>query len=413
MRVYIYSQFYLGFGKLQAKANRPDSAAIYFDLAMQQAKLENELRNEYLVDLAEVQYLKNIPNSKKLQLLTEALKLARQTDYLEGVSNAAKDLSTAYEAMNNKDSSLYFYRIHREAADSLFNIHNTRNVTIKESEWMIKRQEIENRHLKDLAQIQGKEITFKNFLLIAGIITLLLTIAIAYFIYRSIESKKKRVESAFKQKISETQMQALQAQMNPHFIFNSLNSIENFMMKNDKRMAIDYLSKFSLLMRMFLDSSRNESVPFEKDMEALQLYVELEQLRYNNKFTYESCIDPALTNGDYKVPPLLIQPYVENAIVHGISPSDRDDLLLKVSAYARGGLYSVCHSGQWNWSQKIGRIQKNNKPVHKSMGMQITLERINIHNQKQQGSGDLVITDLYDENGKPTGTLVQVRLKMD
>jgi Histidine kinase len=409
---YIYAQFYLGFGKLQAKANRPDSAAIYFDRAMAQAKLENELRNEYFVDLAEVQYLNNIPPARKLQLLSEALKLARQTDYLEGVSNAARDLSSAYEALNNKDSSLYFYRIHREAADSLFNIHNTRNVTIKESEWMIKRQEIENRHLKDLAQLQGKEITFKNFLLIAGIITLLLTIAIAYFINRSIESKKKRVESSFKQKISETQMQALQAQMNPHFIFNSLNSIENFMMKNDKRMAIDYLSKFSLLMRMFLDSSRNESVPFEKDMEALQLYVELEQLRYNNKFTYESCIDPALREGDYTVPPLLIQPYVENAIVHGFSPSDRTDLHLKVSATLENDyiLYAIRDNGIGR--KKSEEYKQNDKPIHKSMGMEITLERINIHNQKQQGSGDLVITDLYDDHGKAAGTLVQVRLKI-
>ena len=208
-------------------------------------------------------------------------------------------------------------------------------------------------------------------------------------------------------------MQALQSQMNPHFIFNSLNSIENYMMKNDKRMAIDYLSKFSLLMRMFLDSSRSESIPFEKDMEALKLYIELEQLRYNNKFRYEVSIDPALTAGDYKVPPLLIQPYVENAIVHGISPSDRHDLLLKVSASLEEDyiLYAIQDNGIGR--KKSEEYKMNDKPVHKSMGMQITLERINIHNQKQQGSGDLVITDLYDENGKPTGTLVQVRLKMD
>jgi tetratricopeptide (TPR) repeat protein len=409
---YILSQFYLGYGKMHAKANHPDSAIVYFDKAMQEAKIENDLRNEHQVYLAEVEYLKNMPTAKKLKLLGEALSLAQKTDYLEGISNAAKGLYTVYERLNNKDSSLFFYRIHREAADSLFSINNTRNVIIKESGWMIKRQEIENQHLKELAELQSREITFKNFLLIAGIITLLLTIAIAYFINRSIQQRKKRVESAFKQKISETQMLALQSQMNPHFIFNSLNSIENYMMKNDKRMAIDYLSKFSLLMRMFLDSSRSESVPFEKDMDALRLYVELEQLRYNNKFAYETFIDPALEHGDYSVPPLLIQPYVENAIVHGISPSDRTDLALKVSATLDEDYISYTIQDNGIGRKKSEEYKQNDKPVHKSMGMQITLERINIHNQKQQGSGDLMISDLYDENGRATGTMVQVRLKI-
>src|SRR6187551_131904 len=102
-------------------------------------------------------------------------------------------------------------------------------------------------------------------------------------IHKSIEAKKKRTESVFRQKIAETQMQALRAQMNPHFIFNSLNSIENFIMQNEKRQASDYLNKFSRLIRSILDSSRSELVPLSKDMEALKLYIDLEQLRFNHK----------------------------------------------------------------------------------------------------------------------------------
>jgi len=409
---YILSQFYLGFGKLQAKTHQPDSVVYYFTRAMDLAKVDNDLGNQLQVYLAEVEYYKHLPSTKKIQLLTAALGLAKQLSNLEGISNASKELSSVYDELNNKDSSLYFYRIHRSAADSVFSINNTRNVIIKESEWMIKRQEIENRHLKELAEVQRREITFKNILLILGIIAFLLTIAIAFFINRSIESKKRREESSFKQKISETQMQALQAQMNPHFIFNSLNSIENFMMKNDKRMAMDYLSKFSMLMRMILDSSRNELVPFDKDMEALQLYVELEQLRFNNKFTYQAIVSPALQQGDYSVPPLLIQPYVENAIVHGLSPSDRTDLKLIVAATLEDDyiVYTIQDNGIGR--EKSATYKEQNKPSHKSMGMQITLERINIHNQKRQSKGEVAITDLFDEEGKAAGTKVQVRLKI-
>jgi LytS/YehU family sensor histidine kinase len=98
--------------------------------------------------------------------------------------------------------------------------------------------------------------------------------------------------------------------MNPHFIFNSLNSIENFIMENEKRLASDYLNKFAHLIRLILDSSRNELIPFSKDMEALQLYVDIEQLRFNHKFEYQVKIDPELQGSHYSVPALIIQPYI-------------------------------------------------------------------------------------------------------
>ena len=121
-------------------------------------------------------------------------------------------------------------------------------------------------------------------------------------------------------------MQALQAQMNPHFFFNSLNSIENFIMQNEKKLASDYLNKFARFIRSILDSSYNELIEVDKDIESLQLYIDLEQLRHNNKFSYCCEVDPALLSGEYHVPSLLVQPFLENAIIHGIGPSDRKDL---------------------------------------------------------------------------------------
>jgi ligand-binding sensor domain-containing protein len=221
----------------------------------------------------------------------------------------------------------------------------------------------------------------------------------------------KQQQAGFNEKILETEMQALRAQMNPHFIFNSLNSIENFIMKNEKRLASDYLNKFALLMRMILDSSRAELVPFDKDIEALQLYIELEQLRFNNSFSYSSVIDPVLMNGDFRVPPLLIQPFVENAIIHGLSQSYRNDLqlLLTASLENENIVYVIQDNGIGR--QKSEVYKTRNKPLYKSMGMSITQERISIFNHQQNANGKILITDLHDESGEPTGTKVQVKLK--
>lgn len=210
---------------------------------------------------------------------------------------------------------------------------------------------------------------------------------------------------------AELQTQILRSQMNPHFIFNCLNSIENFIMQNNKRQASDYLNKFSQLIRSILDSSRNEMVPLVKDMETLQLYVELEQLRFNNKFRFSVYIDPALAGGDYQVPSLLVQPFVENAIVHGMAHSEEKDLSLSVKALLEGGniRYLIQDNGVGREKAKVYNM--HNEPHHKSVGLKITEERISIFNDSRVEKEPIRIVDLYDEQHRPEGTLVEIVLK--
>ncbi len=146
-------------------------------------------------------------------------------------------------------------------------------------------------------------------------------------------------------------------------------------------------------------------------MESLQLYVDLEQLRFDYKFSYRTIIDPVLLTGDYSVPPLLIQPYVENAIIHGLSQSDKEGLTLLVSASLTGGyiMYDIQDNGIGR--RQAARYHRHNKSKTQSMGIEITQQRINIFNQQQGADGEVVILDLYDPEGVPTGTRVQVKLK--
>jgi hypothetical protein len=401
---YVLSQFYLGFGKLHAINNQVDSAVFYFEKAITEARKQNDLRNEYNVDLAKVAYLKNIKPAEKLSLLKNALVIARQTDFLEGISNAAKQMSFLYDEINNKDSSLAYYRIYRSTADSLFSENNRRNVTIKETEWLITKKEIENRQLKEFTLLQDKQLVLKDNWLLAVIIFLILTIAIALAIYLSIQSKKKRIESVLKHKIAETEMAALKAQMNPHFIFNCINSIDAFIHSNDKYNATLYLNKFAKLLRNILDSSKQNTVSINKDIDTLKLYIELEELRHENKFKTSLHVDEDLLSNDYKVPPLIIQPFVENAILHGLrNKYDNAGLLdIDIKKVNNTIQYTITDNG-------IGRDAAakimQNKESH--YGMQISFDRVKLFNKEDKTAVE--VADLYDNN-IASGTKVTVNL---
>ncbi len=408
---YILSLYYLGFAKLNAVKNQKDSANYFFEKAMKIADEGDNSRNMYRVDIAKVEYLKNLSSKQKKGLLRNAYEIAEATSYKEGMMNSANLLSTLYDEEKKQDSSMHYFHIYRMAYDSIFSERNRRSVVIKEADWKIKRKEIENDHLHELSKIQKKELNIKNWLLSGSVVLLLLLLIIAFFIYTNIQTEKKREQSSFKQNIAETKMQALRAQMNPHFLFNSLNSIENFIMKNEKRAASDYLNKFSTLIRMILDSSRGELVPFAKDFEAIRLYVELEQLRFNHKFHFKTSISEAIFNNDYRVPPLLIQPFVENAIIHGLSHSENEMLELKITVTMEEEwiIYEIDDNG-------IGRVQADKYKLnrihsHESVGLNVTMERIAILNMQNKKTASLKITDLYNLKKEAAGTSIRLKLK--
>ena len=130
-----------------------------------------------------------------------------------------------------------------------------------------------------------------------------------------------------RQKASELEMQALRAQMNPHFIFNSLNSINNFILKNDKTQASDYLIKFSKLIRLILENSTQPLISLSQELDALELYIDLERLRFEYRFDFQIVHDPELDMTSIKVPPLILQPFIENAIHHGLMPKQGEGLV--------------------------------------------------------------------------------------
>jgi len=240
----------------------------------------------------------------------------------------------------------------------------------------------------------------------------LLVILAVGFIYWLVKRRIKTIrhEAGLKQKIAETEMMALRAQMNPHFIFNCLNAIDNLVQTNQKEKATTYLARFAKLIRSVLDSSKNNVVPFQNDYESLQLYLQMEQFRCNNKFTYEITADDELLQSDYKLPPLIVQPFVENAIHHGLLNKEQGERNLKVAATLENDhiKYTVTDNGVGR--ARAAQIKELNKPGQQSYGVEITADRLHLYNQNTK-SKDIVITDL-SVNGQPAGTRVEIYLKI-
>lgn len=242
-----------------------------------------------------------------------------------------------------------------------------------------------------------------------ALVILFSAIIIYFFIRRRIQNIRYKAE--LRHKVSETEMLALRSQMNPHFIFNCLSAIDNLVQTNQPDKATTYLSRFAKLIRSVLESTKHNLVPFYKDFETLQLYIELEQFRFGNKFHYTVHADEELLLGDYKVPPLLVQPFVENAIHHGLMNklTGEKNLAIDVSIQADTIQYIIKDNG-------VGRIkaleiQKQNKPEHNSYGIEISSQRIQLHNQDGKHN-NIAIKDLLC-NDKPAGTEVTINIKID
>jgi LytS/YehU family sensor histidine kinase len=210
-----------------------------------------------------------------------------------------------------------------------------------------------------------------------------------------------------KQKSAEMEMQALRAQMNPHFIFNSLNSINMFILENNKLQASEYLSKFSRLVRLILQNSQEALVPLGRELEAFRLYLELEALRFENKFEYKITVAGNVDTTMLRVPPLIIQPYAENAIWHGLMHK-REKGHLEIDVYGEDEMlfYKITDDGIGR--KEAAELKSRSASTQKSMGMRITADRIAMLQHRNETS--ITITDLVLPDGNPGGTEVLIKI---
>jgi ligand-binding sensor domain-containing protein len=245
------------------------------------------------------------------------------------------------------------------------------------------------------------------FYLLGILITLTLILGLFRYRIRQVR-KQEEVRAGYNKMISQLEMKALRAQMNPHFLFNSLNSIRYYILKEELDNASEYITKFSKLLRLILRNSRQNMITLAEELETLSIYVEFEQMRFGKSFTFMKTMDASVKPEDILIQPMTIQPFVENAIWHGLMPKEDDRKLSLSVSLDQNVLNIVIEDNGIGRAQAKALKQDNHMGETKSYGLQITSERFDMLQKIRGRRSGYDITDLTDNEGNAAGTRVTI-----
>lgn len=361
--------------------------------------IETQNRNAQataLNGMAQVYILLN-DYSKAEQYSLQSLELAKELNQLQWQTNAYQALTHIYEKQKKYEQALYGYKNYILLRDSVMDEEKKSEITRKEMQF-----ESEKKQALADAEINRQKI-IKNASMAGGIVLLLSSGFVFVFYKRRRDAIEQKREADFNAEVSDTEMKALRSQMNPHFVFNSLNSIGDYIAKNDAKSADNYLTKFAKLMRLILENSEQKEITLAEDLKALELYMQLESLRMKNKFSYEIKVDEAIDKETTLIPPLILQPFVENSIWHGLARKQGEGKIL-IEIKKEGEMINCIVE-----DNGVGRERSKAAVVteKKSLGMKITKARIGILNRIKKSYATVELLDLKD------GTRVEVKLPLE
>jgi tetratricopeptide (TPR) repeat protein len=365
-----------------------------------------------------------------LECLKQATVIARQNNQRPEMMKCYELLSSLYHKLGNNDSAYEYLTKYNTIKDSvqskqfLLRIYNSK----KDAEDAKKESRIGllNKDNKIKEQQLKQQATFRNFL-IAVFIAMVFA---GLYVFRNINLKQKNERLTQEQKeqgwklkelesenkhvelqkqSAELEMQALRAQMNPHFIFNCLSSINRFILKNESKTASNYLTRFSRLIRMVLINSQRPLVALEEELQMLRLYLDMERLRFKDSFDYSITFLNTIESDNIFIPPLLLQPFCENAIWHGLMQKE-DQGRLDIELSMQNNILNCTITDNGIGRERAEEMKSKSAEKEKSMGLKITTERLALLNKERGVHTFYDITDLKDENGKATGTKVTLKI---
>jgi two-component system LytT family sensor kinase len=394
---------------------------------------EIQLRIEALKEIRDLQKESELDNESPLTPQKQNYKIgnafAQKRDYVNAIPYLKKSIAEAdtnEDLIVQKDATRKLSEVYRDAGD--FNkalIAYQSYVDLVDKLYSKKEQEISQaaRFSKDIVAKQNRILSLESdralseskyqltneqakgqkliiYSLIGGVILLLIA---GFLMFKYI--KQQRLANNL------LALKSLRSQMNPHFIFNALNSVNSFIASNDERAANKYLTDFSLLMRSVLENSEEDFIPLEKEIELLELYTKLEHFRFQDKFDYNITIDKNIHVNDFVIPPMLLQPYIENAVWHGLRyKKTKGHLEIAVSQYSPEEI-KITITDDGIGREKSKALKTENQKKHNSKGMGNIKKRVAILNAMYKDKVDVFIDDFQDE--EDTGTKVVVTLKKD
>ncbi|MGC4234041.1 MAG: tetratricopeptide repeat protein [Niabella sp.] len=315
----------------------------------------------------------------------KGIEIARKTKDLELLASQLEALEAIYQKKGDYKNAYNIYKEFILVRDSAFNNKKLNELARKEAEFENEKKTavLQATHAAELR----RQKTVRNFL-IGGAGLLLATGGVLFWSY------KRRRDAEELAQITDTQMKVLRLQMNPHFIFNSLSSISDYIRRNNVDEAGEYLTSFAKVMRLTLENSEQKEVPLADDLEALRLYMQLEAKRLNNKFTYSIDVADDIDQENILVPPMLLQPFAENSIWHGIGKKQGNGHIT-ISIRKQNNMLHCCVED--DGVGRTGAAQQTAPGERKSLGMKITQSRIDMLNKLKNAKAAVQLTD--KENG--------------
>lgn len=320
-------------------------------------------------DLAFLHHLQN-DMSEALALARKLEELLSQKQNLTYQAEMHKTLSAIYESAGQPQAALKHLKKHQDVSDSVMDREYQNKISELEIAFQTEQKDREIESLSQQAQIQSLKISQRNTQII-GLAIVILVVILAGILWYQRRAFKHR------QAVADLQQRMLRLQMNPHFIFNALAAIQHYILQNQMKESIKYLSMFGKLMRQILEHSREESITLEEEIDMLDNYIKIQKVRFKEQFTYTIEVDPNLDQSEIKLPPLFAQPFVENAIEHGLNDETNGQLWVRFLSTDGKLTIEVEDSGKG-----MSTAGQEADTDHRSMATQITLDRLGLLSQE-------------------------------
>jgi tetratricopeptide (TPR) repeat protein/two-component sensor histidine kinase len=342
-----------------------------------------------------------------IELLQQSLAIGKEIGSVDNQKAAFEYLYELYSEHKDDKNALNAYKQFILLRDSLVNSDNREHIALLSMKYQQERRE-DSLHLQyGKQQLEASAKLERQSLLkkiaLGALILVMIGAATGFVFYKKRKDLRMRlVEAQNKTEKTALEMQVLRSRMNPHFIFNSLNSINDFVSKNEKKLAEEYLTRFASLMRMVLENAASNAIPLEDELAALQLYVSLEQKRLDKSFSFTVEVDENIDPERVMIPPLLFQPFVENSIWHGIAPlKDRDGKIELIIAASEGLLHCLIRDNG------VGIQHSHTVHGRRSFGMEATGKRIVLLKDGSEVLVPVKLTELEQ------GVSVMINLPLD
>lgn len=433
---------YNNIGEVNLAAGFPDSALVYFFKSLEyniqinqkagQAICYNSIGDSYIAkgdpEQALVYLMKGLPLNRETgdrinvakclnkigesylltrnyekagYFLTEGLSLSKNIGTRHLAQEACEHLSEMHAKKNQWKEALDYYRLATVYKDSVINDKNLQHISTLEAVYELGKQKSQIEELNRQNELQHSKLSQQKMMIISVSCVTILVLFILFLIVRQSQLKEKFRTLNHKQRL-------LRSQMNPHFIFNALSAIQVFILENDMEKSSRFLSDFAKLMRMVLKNSNYDYITLKEELDIIGYYVELQKLRFFPPFEFELIIDAHIDQSDVMVPPMLAQPFLENAIEHGLLPVGGDGRLV-VSIFKESGFLTIEVDDNGIGFSESGKHRQTDKN-HESFALKIIKERLEIIRRDSGKEVHFSITDKKEMNPFGSGTLVKISI---